>query len=779
MYNNIEQWRSSPALSVICLILTLIFVSCEQSIGFGNAIDFEAPILTITSIVLPDGTERIIEGDNKLLIGPGIKVGPECILTGEASDNVFVTGIQVELIVKETGGTRVWNGAQIGSKGPDGKQTWRIALDGIPEGEQNITIKAFDNPKNVGAYMMQSLTLLVDANPPIVGEVKIERSSGVYVDLLPKSRLETLDPNKLEYVDYFQNESFTIRAAIAHDFELSGVTLNFLDDGNLVFSEGLERTGGGLTTPVWEITEKTLTDANPDYSSGRRYLQVHITAKALAGHSNDASNILGSLCWYPEADKARIQIDVQEENGAIPAEKESVLPVTVFDDDSVKEVYAAMVSEADWDAFQPGKTDDEKLQSLYDASARNSFSYSSDLKDNRISSAVKNTTVPVASTDERGVYRLIVLAEDTSGCWAHRLFTVQVMEDGIPTISITAPAENTSPDLTADGSFTLKGSILNLDKVDFLRIAWVPAGPNWNANEQMEKGQEALINNTPEDGIQIWDDIALTCKDDQIIGGKIFKQQAFEKTFNIFTDFMENAPKLFILYTQSKDGINVFLPFRLMPYTTPPGITFESPANGEERGKNEAIPFRISIDPISGIPIDPDPDSDSVKLISVTENNKPIALTKTGANVWTPTDPYSFSNEGTYYYRAAVKDTLGNENQVEQYVIITTLPEFKEIASPHADGTTFSAEEPITIQLVFDGAVNTVTGEPRLVLKGFTDGKDRHAKYAIGAGTSTLNFEYDIVSNDETETGELTVAAIDLNGGYISSENGQEFRHRS
>ncbi len=598
MCNKIKQCRTSPALSFICLILTLICSACEQSIGFGDTIDLEAPYLIVKSIILPDGTERIIEEDNKLLLGPGIRVGPECILTGEAWDNVLITGIQVEETGPHAeiinGKTRIWSDAEISSKKSDGRQTWRIALDGIQKGERNIIISAFDKPKNIGSYMTQNLTLLVDTDPPIVESVGIERSPGVYVDLLPKSRLETLDPNKLEYVDYFQNESFTIRASIMHDFELSDVTLNFLDNGNLVFSEGQGRTGGGLTTPVWEITEKMLTDANPAYSNGPHYLQAVISAKAVAGHSgqNDVSNLLSSLCWYPETDNARIQIDVQDENGAIPAEKESILPVTVFDDDNVKAVYAAMISEADWNVFQPGKTDDQKLQSLYDEAARESFSYSSDLKDNRISSAVKNTTVPVTSNDERGLYRLIVLVQDTSGHWAHRLFTVQVMEDGIPTISITAPAENTSPVLTADGSFTLKGSILNLDEVEFLRIAWVPAGPNWNANEQMEKGQEVLIDNAPADGIQIWneDDIVLTRIADQIIGTKTFKQQAFEKSFNIFTDFMyngspENAPKLFILYTQSKDGIDVFLPFRLMPYTTPPGITVESRERGRTRKK--------------------------------------------------------------------------------------------------------------------------------------------------------------------------------------------------
>ncbi len=789
MRNKAMQWRSSLALSAICLILAVVFGSCEQSVGFGNTIDFEAPTLTVTSIILPDGTKRIIEGDSSILIGQGIKVGPECILTGEAWDNVLVTGIQVEETGPNAeiinGRTRVWNNAEISPKGPDGKQTWRIALDGIQKGERNITISAFDKHQIQGLSMTRNLTLLVDTDPPFVESVRIERSPGAYVDLLSKSRLETLDPNKLEYVDYFQN---TIRASIVHDFELSGVSLNFLNEqGEAVFSEGLERDSGGLTTPMWLITEEMLTGANPDYSSGRHYLQAVITAKAEAGHSgqNDVydedgdglvSNELYSLCWYPEADNARIQMDeetekILKEKGAISTERNSNIPITIFDDDTLHAVYTAIVSKADWDLFMQGETDDQKLQSLYDATEREKFPQISPVN----VGSVRNTTIPVTSASERGEYRLVVLVQDThaSGRWTHRLFTVQVMEDGIPVISVTSPAENTSPVLT-DGTFTLEGSVLNLDEVEFLRIAWVPDGLGLSANEQMEKGQAVLIDNAPADGIQIWDedDIVLTRIEDRTIGTKTFKQQTFKKTFNIFTDFMynglENAPKLFILYTQSK-GIDVFLPFRLMPYTTPPEIAVERPVNGANFGKNEEIPFEIRVKPDkTGVPIDPD----SVTLISVTDNDKPIPLTRgTGENenVWTGNT--AFPNEGNYYFRAAVEDELGNINQLERYVIVTTLPEFKEIASPYAEGTTFSGRDTINLQAVFSGSVNTVTGMPRLVLGGFEDDKPRYAAYKDGAGSATLNFTYPVQAGDKTTAGGLTVTKIDLKGGSISSED--------
>jgi hypothetical protein len=772
-----------------------MFSACEQSVGFGQVIDFEAPTLTVTSIVLPDGTEMpILEDDNKLIIGPGILFGPECFLKGEAQDNILITGIQVEETGPNAeiinGKTRVWNNAEISPRGLNGKQTWIIALDGIQKGERNITISAFDSPKNIGSNMMQSLTLLVDTDPPFVENVEIERSPGVYVELLSKNSLENLDPNELEYVDYFQNKSFIIRASIKHDFKLEEVSLNFLnEEGTTVFSADIAPSSGGLTTPMWQITEEMLVDADPSYSTGRHYLQASINAKAEAGHSgqNDVSNLLYNLCWYPEADNARIRVDIPAKNGVIPSERSSNIPMTVFDDDTVKEVYAAMISEADWNAFIspsgiPESSEDEKLESLYDDAVRNNFFYSSDIKNNRISAAVRNTTFPLISASERGEYRLIVLVLDTEGCWTHELFTVQVMEDGIPVINISEPAENTSPALSSNGNFTLAGTVMNLDEVEFLRIAWIPDGLGWNANEQIEKGQEALKNNLPASDIQIWDDIALSTIEDRTIGNKVFKQQSFEKTFNIFSDFnyngnRENKQKLFILYTQGTDGFDVFVSFRLMPYINAPKITM-TPPDGAAFGKNDTIEFEIRIDPENGIPIKPE----TVTLISVTDNNKNISLERGSGdneNVWTGTT--AFANEGSYSFQANVEDELENKNKLEQYVIVTTLPEFVEITSPHADATTFSGRGTVRLQAVFSGAISDVLSDPensdnkpRLKLEGFTDGQPRYANYTDGKGSATLNFAYTIQAGDETVAGGITVSAVDLNGGNISSEDDLE-----
>ncbi|MDR2897344.1 MAG: hypothetical protein LBU99_00920, partial [Spirochaetaceae bacterium] len=146
-----DQQRISVSLRRIPLIpiiggalLMILWTSCpQQNVGFGEVIDFEPPVLTVTSILLPDGTEiPILEVDNKLTLGPGILVGPESILKGEARDNVLVTGIQVE----ETGPNAelidgkppLWTQAVISPRDASGRQTWSIPLNGIKKGERSI-----------------------------------------------------------------------------------------------------------------------------------------------------------------------------------------------------------------------------------------------------------------------------------------------------------------------------------------------------------------------------------------------------------------------------------------------------------------------------------------------------------------------------------------------------------------------------------------------------------------------------------------------------------------
>jgi len=774
---------------ILALLLSILLFTCENSLGMGTPVDLEPPTIKITGIVLPDGTEiPLLEDDNKMFVGPGILVGPGFYLKGTAYDNEKV----VEITVEETGSgaeivdgkPRMWTDANIIPKKPayNGapvEHDWTISLDGISPGERNIIVTAYDFPRNIGPNSVKQLTLLVDLDLPFIDKINVERQAGITVGLLPKSRLEQMDPYTFDEIDYFQNENFTIRASVSHDFSLSDVTLNLIgEDGNNLFQNGLERISGTTVyAPSWHITADLLVAANPIYSSGRHYLKVVITARAEAGHSGqneDQTNLLYNLCWYPEADIPKMQMTVtaDEEDDVYRFEKGSSIPVRVFDDDNIEEVRAALVTETDWNNYMKGSEDGVKLQSLI-----NNFFQFAGLNTNLINKPSRNAVIEVKSGEIRGYYRLIIFVKDKKdsgapGVWGQNIYNIDIVEDGIPVISVVYPTANTSPGLTNGKNFTITGNIQNLDNLDNVKIVWV-SDIIGDANA---KGQEALLSGKTgivSDGIKIWE-MSLAHGDDVTFSsGKIYKKQNFSFTFDIFTDFIynnniENKNKLFIIYTKGKGGDDVFENFNLLSYSKPPVLTVEPKSWDRDYAPDGEINFIIQAVSPDGVQID----DEDVTLLS-NEESKWIPLTR-NVNTWTGSNSHSVKREDGYSYEIKATDKLGIESLQTVTVRVTDSPTLKSVTAPHNSGSVFSGRDTITIQLVFDSAVTTVTGTPRLRLEGFIPSTTvRYANYVSGAGNTMLNFEYKVQPGDYSgDPGSLTgiyVEAFELNEGTITA----------
>ncbi|MDR0301624.1 MAG: hypothetical protein LBI04_04825, partial [Treponema sp.] len=788
-------------VTLISLVSVFLFTTCDNPMGMGKPIDLEPPSIIITGIILPDGSEMTLqEEDNKLFIGPVILEGPGFFLKGTAYDNELVT----EIIVEETGTNaeivdgkpRRWTNAVIGARksaagGGGGEQDWRISLDGISNGERNIRVTVYDFPRNTGPDSVKQLTLLIDTEPPFVEKVYIERQPGITAQLMSLALLEGMDPTQFQHIDYFQNEKFTIRASIEHDFSLSGVTLNLLDsDGNELFTPGLERTSGTTEyAPSWLITADQLIAANPVYAGGGpHYLKVSITARAEAGHSGeyeDKVNFMFNLCWYPDADIPQIQMTTDKPE-AEPFRKGDKISLRIFDDDNIGEVYAAMIKEVDWEDSILESIDDEKFQELIIA-----FSDYPELNENRLSAAVRNTVIEIDVPDTRGNYRLVVLAKDKkdsgdSGVWAAEKYDIKIVEEGIPIITITSPLPNISPLLANGENFTIKGTVQNLDDLDEIKIAWIPAGAGLPTNTANAEGEKALLSgdtDTFDYGIKIWklplEPGKPSDKDPQK------KSQDFSKTFDIFTDFMyegdiENETKFFILYVQGKDGDDVFESIRFMAYKKPPVLVINSPQNFDEFPPSPApgseIYFDIESSSANGMEID-------TVTISFIEDGTDKSITLdivAGKCTWT----HSRTDKNEYSYRITSTDKLGISKEEIRTIIVKTLPVLTKITSPHNSGVVFSGRDTITIQAVFDDIVTRVvstgteTGTPRLLLGGLTttDNQPRYAYYADSPepNSTTLNFVYTIQPGDYTgalgPSNGLQVTALQLNDGTISAE---------
>jgi len=783
----------------------------------GEPVDLVAPELRLTKITMVNDNEKVIEGVNSTVI-----VGFHgVVLHGEARDNNLLRRIVVE------GDNKIWETEVFGGRDADGWQKWYIVLEdeGNPStffnvGEKvlNVTAEDSSRPPNVGPETVKQITLLIDTDPVVVDNIRIERQPGLQVGLLTRQELINMDKNKFQNIDFFQNEKFSIRASITHEFALAadGVTLNFLDGNNVeLFSDALKPTGGSLYTPVWEIDKDMLISANPKYASGEHYLGVAITAIAEAGHiggfyPEEVTNYLSSFCWWPESDNPRIEISKADENGIIDIVRGEMIPVITFDDDNLNTVHIAMIPVAEWRNLS-GSTDEEKLISLDTADQSKNWN-----KWQAEESGIRNTVVPGDVNNVRGEFRMAVIVrdgkDDRAEATTRKVYTVNVIEDGIPVISITSHRENQIPNLRPSGiNFTLTGTITNLDKVNVFRMAWI--SDTLNSDEQERIGREILRNPATTDPsvkfVKLWNNLTLTDEADREIGTnpvKIYKQQSFSKELDIFEDFkvdnvLESRKQMFfMMYTYvenqktnengEKEINETFQTIRLMPHTTPPVIEIvgDDPHHNDVFGMDvpsvsvgDDIHFLINAYSPIGVLIDPD----GVRL-SVT--NSPVPLTPpntppTLKEYWEGMNKHL--EMGTYLYTITATDRLGNESRLELNLRVESLPTLRLVTSPHNNGQKFSATnfrgaDKIIINAEFTRAVETLNTEngmaiPEIQLEGFTNGKPRSAKFIDNRGeaddghhisdlhSTIISFVYEVQPDDKTGPGGLTATKILLN----------------
>lgn len=133
---------------------------------------------------------------------------------------------------------------------------------------------------------------------------------------------------------------------------------------------------------------------------------------------------------------------------------------------------------------------------------------------------------------------------------------------------------------------------------------------------------------------------------------------------------------------------------------------------------------------------------------------------------------------GQYQYAITAEDELGNSTLLDRFVRVEAPPELRYITTPHNEGTVFSSRDTVRIQAVFDRAIeNLNTGNPRIILTGFTDDQPRYATYSSGTGGNTLIFEYKPAIGDSTGSGVLTTTGITGRSAIPATipENGPNF----
>ncbi|ADN01148.1 hypothetical protein [Spirochaeta thermophila] len=728
----------------VCLTYAVLFFSCE--VGLGPETDLQGPVITIESHSNMDYVPR------------------ECELRGSWYDESGISRILVSL--PETGET-------VGKARIQGKE-WSIWLT-LPEGEQTVRVTGYDVWNNSSDQSMDQITLLVDATPPFLEGLSLERGPGYTVPLKSREELQGYDPEDIQFLDYFQNGTFRIKGEIRENFTVHDVTLHLLDEqGREVLTKPVDDDAPPLS-PVFTLSASDFEGTG--YVSGRAYFRVTVSSTDIGGNENTDQG--GWFCYYPEADLPRIiQGDARE--GVITVGQGAEVPFSFVDDDGLDLIYVGVLSQSAWESIQ-GETDGEKLATLEEDDDMREALLGPALQGNGARSYNHTLSAP----QDAGSYVLVALVRDTKPyddppVWSGAAYRLTVTDPDQPLGVITSPEENTFPAVDPAGRWVLQGACIDNSAVEEARLAWVPEGLPGGAEAHLEETRQLLSSVSVGPGDKVVDDagmvvwgLSLSGPEEITIGGRTYKRYPFAQEVDVLQDFMyegvlENTTKLFLLYVKDDSGNEAYTAFRLVGDTSLPVIGISQPEEDYQLyTSDEELTLSFSASKENGIPIH------TLALYEVTSGD-PVLLT-TGS-----TSPlsYTFSpplEEGLRSFRFVATDVFGNICEEERTVRITSRPVLQYIGTPLADGV-YKAGDELLFEAVFSSPVE-VSGTPRLKLyyDATLDSPDAYATYHSGAGSSTLLFSFTVPSGVQVD--KLYTAyeePFDLSGGSIVGAEGGE-----
>ena len=360
-----EKQKKNGRIAAVLFVSLLIFSSCSGgTIGFGQAIDFEPPVLTLD----PGPSPRYIN--------------TETILSGTVIDNVAMGKVSVRDAVNPS---TVFSTI---TSFPENRWETQLSFTEDYNGKQLVAeIIAWDKAGNSGEKSVAYVTLVVDISPPLFDKPEIKRSftrtAGLqtYNDLIKLE--DELDPRaeKYQYVDYYQNGAFWLTAGIRELETYAGSIVLVLydlehdEEDEELYSANFENSNP--FAPEWTIKEELLAERGDargwSYSKrledGERiYLRASIIAKDLASNTGtyntgrDKRDDYGYFCLYRSADLPRA-LRAGGVGELLPPG--TTIPIDVFDDDDLDIAYIDLLTLTQYSAYA-GATDREKLETIKD-----------------------------------------------------------------------------------------------------------------------------------------------------------------------------------------------------------------------------------------------------------------------------------------------------------------------------------------------------------------------------------------------------------------------------
>lgn len=747
------------------VLSALVLSAC--SIGLGEEVDLEAPVITITS---PENLA---------------KVGLNFELRGTCTDNIGVTKVEVKNLTNDT---------VLGEATIDGEDWYfPISLAHDQEGEISFSCSAIDEAGNTSTKSIKTKVLLVDETSPEDLSWYIDRGNGIQTPLYTLENLKTIyegqNPLNTDNKDIPQNQVFTIYSRFYDAMSINEITLNLeKEDGTVLISKTVSSDetnvnyigDSSIFTPKFTFTEEELVQKDSSFSSGIHYLRLSYSCKD--DHGNANSKALDWMIWYPESDYPGIS-QAFIENNAIAVGVGTALPVNIFDDDGLAEYKCSLLETATIrNAITFTSTNQLQNDLINNENIRNTIfgvtvnANETSLANSNLSGARDSFMTITAPSTPCELY-LLACAKDVNGKWKSLVVPCSVTDANAPLLYVEQPNENEVPTLT-NNVFTISGYTFDSNGCSTVKIAYIPESADNIAAETRAKTILQGDGTNLGAGEKLWTYNLGAATIDQATG---WKKQTYSFDFNLFdtetfAESKRKEEKFFELMVIDTDGNKVFRQFKVAGDNLPPTLVIKFPEsdmqNYDPNGETEGFNIKFKATKATGIKIN------TSKYVLKVDGTAKGTLSE-DREYYT----FSISNETLRGYYSSGKtqlliefeaeDNLGNRVTDKRTVILSTLPFIESITSDMNTSTTYKKDDSIKIKAIFNKPVK-VTGTPRIKLSNITGiSTDAYANYSTGSDTNTLIFEYKVQNNATTsqiKTAENT-NVIDLNGGKIEVDS--------
>lgn len=799
-----KKFALAPALA-----LALLSAGCDMEVGMGEAVDLEAPKISITS---PD-------------FGAFLK--KKVAFGGKASDNVKVTRVIMEEKIGDS-----WKFLKDAAMEGDGKsRAWSAEIDFETEGAKILRFSASDDVGNTSASSSKQILFFVDEQAPEGDGWKINRGNNITYPLKSKESLEALsitsfDSIALDNIDAVQNESFKITGKMTDTMGVKSVTLKICADeegAEEILSLGNEAANAYF--PEFSVTHEALAAADSKYAAsdgGKPHLlyvfyEAEDVVTSPAPNKTDSPVPFGCFLWMPESDFPHILAEGESAGGAIVCNVQDSLPVKIFDDDALGEASVALLTQSEYSAVKnsvdfsnPSSAD---FQKIFDATADVDRKKRIDLSSD--SAGRRDDTVALKSPATAQAMHLVAVVSDkksgAAGKISARDVNAQVRDESAPTLIISSPENNEIPALAmgAGGTkaeFTIEGQTLDKKNCAYLEFVYVPdsvAADDAQKEEMARSWLDSLSSNSAhsalaptggaaakksaKDGMTLWSAAlgAGTAKGNYVT-------QNFSFSLDLFSDFggEKRSDKFFVARLSRDDGNSTTQIHRLSGDSLPPEIKINKPADMAIIDVNaQDLDVEFFARKPSGLGIK----TSAYKIAKV--DAKTGAETEVAGRFDSASGVYSAkipqaeifgwaaNNEKSPKFKLYAEDLLGNKGVAQFSVVLSALPALQTVSSD-TSGTQKIGDK-IKIKARFSSAVG-VSGVPRLKLK--FSSADAQVKYTDsdalsieGQGTNTLVFTYTVKPGDLSQKllcfDETGSGPFDTTDGRVTQASGAEGVH--